>query len=305
MQLGSPVRLCVNSTSCVLCILPGASLAVSWRQLSTQADSESPAALSTWPPSTSSLGEAEKKERKKKTPAVKQPSTKIVNTFHFVDTLRQNPPCVEGRLVISIVASCSTSQSVKRDRVYADLLLLANDINRSISNDGCAPDQPVLTKRPDGTCVGCSALLAGSRDYCSSCGKKSFYNQHSGASKEYVSLWCACGNAANSGKKTCLCFETCMDEKNMSMEQLMLSRTKLNIMHNSKTLSYHFQPTDGDTQNTLEVERTLALDKEKHKLQELVVAMQYSGFLSQSLRKLSDSQRDIMHSIIAKSHVPR
>jgi hypothetical protein len=53
------------------------------------------------------------------------------------------------------------------------------------------------------------------------------------------------------------------------------------------------------------VERTLALDKEKHKLQELVVAMQYSGFLSQSLRKLSDSQRDIMHSIIAKSHVPR
>jgi len=288
-----------------MCILAGASLAVSWRQPSTQADSESKEDIEGGQADKEGGGKAQKKERKKKTPAVKEPSSKIVNTFHYVDTLHQNLPCVEGRLVISIVASCSTSQSVKRDRVYTDLLNLTHDINRSISNDGCAPDQPVLTKRPDGTCAGCTSILAGSRDFCSSCGKESFYHQHSGASKEYVSLWCGCGKRPNDGNKTCLCFESCMDEKNMSMKELMCSRTKLNIMHNSDTLFYHFQPTGGATQNTLEVERTLTLDREQHELQDLVVAMQYSGFLSQSLRKLSHSQREVMHSIISKSHVPR
>jgi len=305
-QLGSPARLCFNSTSCVVCILAGASLAVSWRAPSTQADSESKEDIAGGGQAdTEGGGAAKKKERKKKTPAVKQPSTKIVNTFHYVDTLRQNPPCVEGHLVISIVASCSTSTSVKRERVYTDLANLVDDINRSISNDGCAPDKSVLTKRPDGTCAGCSAILAGSRDFCSSCGKKSFYSQHTGASKEHVSLWCGCGIGPNDGKKTCLCFETCMGETNVSTKELILSRTKLNVMHNSATLFHHFQPTDDATQNTLEVQRTLTLDSEQYEQQDLVVAMQYSGFLSQSLRKLSHAQREVMHSIISKSHVPR
>jgi len=76
-------------------------------------------------------------------------------------------------------------------------------------------------------------------------------------------------------------------------------------MHNSKTLFHHFQPTDDATPNTLEVQRTLTLDREQYEQQDLVVAMQYSGFLSQSLSKLSHTQREVMHSIISKSHVPR
>jgi len=83
------------------------------------------------------------------------------------------------------------------------------------------------------------------------------------------------------------------------------SRDKMHLMAFSKTLFFHIQPISSDMVQTLEIDRMIAVDCDKHESQDLVVSLQHSGFLSQCLRKLSPSQREIIHSIIATSHVTR
>jgi len=252
---------------------------------------------------TSTLNNKAKQKQTKKPAAPKPPPKKLVNTFHYVDALRGNAPSEEGHFVISVI--CSSSKSCKRDRMYAALDSLVSDINRSISNDGATPDQPVYTPRPDGTCKECTTILAGGRNFCAECGEESFYHRHSGAAKKYVSLWCGCYNDFQDPNNPCQCFETSMNITNIPLVTQICSREKIPLMACSNTLFYHFQPIYSNIEQNLEIARLIAVDHNQRESQDLVVSLQHSAFLSQSLRKLSPSQREIIHSIIRTSHVTR
>ena len=252
---------------------------------------------------TSTLKQKAKQKPKKKAAAPKPPPKKLVNTFHYVDAIRGNAPSEEGHFVISVI--CSSSKSCKRDRMYSALDNLVIDINRSISNDGATPDQPIYTPRPNGTCKTCTTILAGARNYCANCGVESFYYRHSRAPQKYVSLWCGCYNGFQDPSNPCQCFETSMNITNIPLVTQICSREKIPLMACSDTLFYHFQPIYSNIEQTLEIARLIAVDSNQRESQDLVVSLQHSGFLSQSLRKLSPSQREIIHSIIRTSHVTR
>ena len=252
---------------------------------------------------TSTLNKKSKQKQKKKPAAPKAPPKHLVNTFHYVDAAHGNAPSEEGHLVVSVI--CSSSKSCKRKRMYDAFARLVVDINRSISNDGATPGQPVYAARPDGTCKACSTILVGARNFCADCGEESFYHRHSGASRKYISLWCGCDNNLQNTHTTCCCFETSTNLTSSPLPTQICSRDKMHLMACSKTLFFHIQPISSDMVQTLEIDRMITVDCDQRESQDLVVSLQHSGFLSQSLHKLSPSQREIIHSIIATSHVTR
>jgi len=130
---------------------------------------------------TSTLNKKSKQKQKKKPAAPKAPPKHLVNTFHYDDAAHGNAPSEEGHLVVSV--TCSSSKSCKRKRMYDALAKLVVDINRSITNDGATPDQPVYAARPDGTCKACTTILVGARNFCADCGEESFYHRHSRSPK--------------------------------------------------------------------------------------------------------------------------